>query len=264
MIEEKYRVHPKNRYPHKKIDIIMLSANRKDNTEKTIDYIYDRVEYPDKIRLIVVDDESVDGTIEMLERKCKEGKVDVLINRTENTISAAYNIGFRHVTSEYFVMAQDDLRIPKITPDVIIQLQDLMEKYPEQAGIGTRIERIPNMNWSLGNEDLAPARKALSAYFRIQLSSDFKKMGMLNPKKVWDDVSFLHKVRTNLKMDGSWAKNLWCSHKMGYAPDRNYKVVPRKWGFGHLTRMNQAIEKKPYPKVHKLTNIPLPGEKVYK
>lgn len=263
-MKNKYRVHPNNRYPNKTIDIIMLSANRKECTEKTIDYIYDRVEYPDKIKLIVVDDESVDGTVEMLKQKKKDGKVNILLNSGNNTISAAYNAGFAYVKSEYFLMMQNDIRAPKLNPDFIVQFQNLMEKYPEQAGIGAKIERVPNMDWTLGNKDLVPARKALSAYCRIQLRDDYRRMGMLNSQKTWDDINFLYKVREVLKMDCSWAKNIWCSHKMGYAPNRNYKIVPRKWGFGHLARMNQAIEKKPYPKVDEFTNIPLPGEKIYR
>lgn len=259
-----YRVHPDNRYPNKTIDIVLLTANRKECSEKTIDYICDRVQHPDKIRLIVIDDGSTDGTKEMLDKKKEEGKVAIIIHNTEHqTLSAAYNMGFKHVKSDYFMMCQDDIRIPKLEQDIIIQLQDLMEKYPNYGGIGTRIERIPNMDWTLGNEDLAPARKSLSAYFRIQLKSDYEKMGMLNASKTWDDVNFLLRIR-EIGLEGAWAKNLWSSHKMGYAPNRNYKHKPRLWGFGHLTRMNQAIERKPYPRVDENTNVPLDGEKCYR
>ena len=250
-------------YPNKTIDVVLLTCNRSAVTEQGIDDLYARVKYPDKIRLIVVDDDSVDDTPNMLKKKQEEGKVHVIISAPSTNICQGYNRGFEHVVSPYFLMMQDDIRIPKLEPDIIEQLIGLMEKYPEQGGIGCRIERIPNMDWALGNEDIAPARKSLSCYFRIQLKNDYEKMGRLDERKGWDDINFLARIR-NVGLEGSWAKNLWCSHARGYAPNRNYNIKPRSWGFNHLTRMNQAIERKPYPKVDEWTNVPLPGEKCYR
>lgn len=258
------RILSEDTYPNKTIDIVLLTCNRCKIAEESINDIYDRVKHPDKIRLIVVDDESVDDTPQMLERMKQEGKVHVLISAPSTNICQAYNRGFEHVQSPYFLMMQEDIRIPRLEPkDVIEQMIDLMEKYSNAGGIGCRIERIPNMNWALGNEDLAPARKSLSCYFRIQTKEDYINMGKLNEGRGWDDVNFFHRI-TAMGREAWWAKNLWCSHARGYAPNRNYNVKPRSWGFNHLSRMNQAIERKPYPKVHPDTNVPLPGEKCYR
>jgi len=66
----------------------------------------------------------------------------------------------------------------------------------------------------------------------------------------------------------SWANNLWADHSRGYCFDRGYTVKPRKWGWQDDAvgshRRNQAIEQKPYPKIDPKTNIPLPGEKIYR
>lgn len=253
------RVKEKDRYPNKEIDIILLSCNRKDNTKKTIDKLYSRVKDVSKIRLIVVDNKSVDGTYEMLRDYKERGLVNVLLSSPDDsTISESYNIGFASVKSEYFIMAQDDIDIPKLEPkDVIEQLQDLMEKYPEQVGIGCLIERIPNLNLSKGNSDLIPARKSLSAYFRIQTKKDFEEMGMLNPKKTWDDLNFQVRAREVLGKDCSWSRNIYCSHKRGYCKDRGYLTKPRKWGVGIHSRECQDWIVKPYPEVDPLTNKPL-------
>ena len=254
-------------YPESKIDIILLSCNRVKNTMQTIDRLYYALKYPGLINLIVVDNESIDGTYEYLQKELKNGRVHILETCPDvDPITKAYNIGFKHVASDYFIMMQDDIDIPKLEPrDIIEQLIELIEKHPEQGGIGCRIERIPNMNWDLGNEDLAPARKALSCYFRIQRKSDYEKMGMLDEHKSWDDINFLEKIR-KIGLEGSWAKNLWCSHARGYCLDRAYTVKPRKWGWagGIHSRMNQAIFKKPYPAVDSDTCVPLPGEKIYR
>lgn len=253
-------------YPNSPIDIILLSCNRIDNTRETIKQLYDRVAHPDKIRLIVVDNESVDGTREYLEEQKAMGAVHVLETcPADLLITSAYNIGFKHVQSELFIMMQDDITIPRLAPkDVIEQLIDLMDKYPDQAGIGLRIQRIPNLLVNEGNEDLIPSRKSLSAYFRIQRKSEFEAMGMLSDNKAWDDVDFHAKVHNVLKKDCSWTRNIWADHSRGYCLDRGYLIKPRKWGSGIHGRTRQAHLEKPYPKVDSDTCVPLPGEKVYR
>ena len=250
------RIPKEKQYPNVPISIILLTCNRKDNARITINELYKRVKYSDKIHLIVVDDESTDGTLELLREKKKEGKIDVLIeSKNFKNVSLAYNEGFKYVKSDYFICTQDDITPPKLEPkDVIEQLQDLMEKYPDHGGIGCRIERIQNMHWEEG--DLSRARKSLAAYFRIQTKEDYEKMGML-PSRDWDDVAFLGRVRKVLKKECSWSTHLWASHARGYGKDRGYLVLPKKWGIGIHSRDKQDYERKPYPEIDPITNVPL-------
>ena len=147
------------------IDIILISCNRVECTRFTINELHKRIKIP--FRLIVVDDESVDGTVDMLRAAQETGLVDVLSEGTEHrNICQSYNEGFKHVESPYFFCMQDDITVPDLDVCVMQQMIDLMEIHPEQLGIGLRIQRIPNMNWQPG--DITPARKSLSAYFRIQ------------------------------------------------------------------------------------------------
>jgi len=233
-------------------DIVLLTCNRKDFTRQTIEGLHERLTTP--FRLIVVDDESVDGTREYLEKLKEEGKVSVLIaNKTHKNICQGYNDGFKHVKSEYFFTMQDDIIIPKLEPDVIQQLVALIKKYPEYGGIGCRIQRIPNINWNQP-EEIIPARKALSAYFRVQRKDTMEKHGFGN--RDWDDRAFVQIVRERLGMGVGWAKNLWCNH-IGYCQDRGYHVKPRKWGTGIHSRTQQDWIKKPYPELDPLTNVPI-------
>ena len=252
-------VPKEKQYPNTKISIVLLTCNRKDNTKETIDQLYKRVKYPEKIHLIVVDNNSVDGTYKLLQEYKEKGMVDVLISSPDDsTISESYNIGFKCVESEYWIAQQDDITIPKLEPkDVIEQLIDLMEKYPKQVGIGLRIQRIPNLSLKNGNSDLIPARKSLSAYFRIQTKEDFIRMGMLNPKKIWDDVNFQMRVRGVLEKDCSWTRNIYADHSRGYCKDRGYLVKPRKWGTGIHSREHQDWIDRPYPEINPITNIPI-------
>jgi FkbM family methyltransferase len=245
-------------YPISTIDIILLSCNRIDNTKKTIDRLYHSIKYPDKIRLIVVDNESIDGTFEYLKEEKNNGRVCALETcPSDKPITMAYNIGFKHVQSELMIMMQDDIDIPELEPkDIIEQLIDLMNKYQEAGSIGCRIQRIPNLDWNKGNEDLLPARKAASAYFRISRRDDYIKMGMLNDRKDWDDINFCSRTRS-LDKECYWTKNLWCSHERGYCEDRGYKIKPRRWGIGIHSRTRQAHIDKPYPIIDPKTCVPL-------
>ena len=248
-----------------KTSIVLITCNRKDLSKKTIDGFYERLVNNKFIHLIVVDNNSQDGTVDLLKEYEKNNKIHKLVlldKENEVNISGAYNIGFKHVESELFFTAQDDVIIPELVPDVIEQLIDLLERYPEASMIGTRIQRIPNVNWTDG--DITPARKALSSYFRVQRKSEFLKMGE-NPfgTRNWDDIGTLSNVRNKLKKEGFWANNLWCDH-LGYMIEkRGYGDYNRKWSsVGSHTRI--ADLRKPYPKVDPKTNMPLPGQRVYK
>jgi glycosyltransferase involved in cell wall biosynthesis len=245
------------------IDIILLTCNRVDNSRETIDQLHKRIKVP--FRLIVIDDESVDGTQEYLKEQVELGRVDVFSSLKNSNICQAYNKGFEYVESDYFFCMQDDITVPDLDLCVTTQLIELLEKYPENASIGCRIQRIPNLDWSAGNEDIVPARKAASAYFRVHRKSDVEKLGK-EPfgNKSWDDMAWVSQVRNVLKMEASWAKNLWADHSRGYCPERGYHVKPRKWGTGIHSRLEQEIARKPYPKIDLKTNKPLPGEKIYR
>ena len=250
----------------KPIDIILTTCNRVEDSKETINQLYKRLKTP--FRLIVIDDDSVDGTKEYLEKEVKAGRVHVLDTEGNMNISQAYNKGFLHVESDYFFCMQDDITVPFLGTCIMQQLIDLMEKYPDHGGIGCRIQRIPNINWKASENELVLARKALSAYFRIQKREDIALLGD-NPfgNKIWDDVAFCSRVRKLLNKECSWAKDLWADHSRGYCHNRGYNVKDRKWGWGDNVgshNRNQAIKEKPYPKIYKDTCQPLPGEKIYR
>jgi len=244
----------------KPIDIILITCNRLEITKQTITDFYERLKTP--FNLIVVDDMSIDGTAEYLKEEKEKGRIKVLESLNNSNICQAYNKGFEFVESDFFITAQDDITPPDLEPDVIQQLIDLMIKYPNHGGIGLRIQRIPNVKWL--DKELTPARKALSAYFRIQRKKDFDGMEFPFGNRQWDDISFLDIVRNKKGLEGSWTTNLWADHSRGYCEDRGYKVKPRKWGIGIHSRRSQEHIKKPYPKIDPKINVPLKGQRIYR
>jgi len=243
------------------IDIILSTCNRRLFTRRTIDALHYRLDNPNLMRLIVVDDSSEDGTFEYLKREEKDCRVYKVISGNFKHLCEMYNKAFEYVETEYFIVMQDDLIIPKLKPDVVEQLIALMEKYPNHGGISCRIQHLPNMKWLDG--DLTPTRKALSALFRIQKKSDIEKAGGFG-NRVRDEIAFTIQMEKIGKKAG-WANNLWCNH-LGHCVDRGYEIKPRKWGTGiHSRELKETdIKRKPYPKIDLLTNRPLKGEKIYR
>lgn len=237
----------------KPIDIILLTCNRIHDTRITIDELYKRIKVP--FRLIVVDDSSIDGTIEYLREQKAFGRVNILEETSGHNVSQSYNLGFKYVESEFFFMMQNDITIPDLTPCVTQQLIGLMNKYPENGAIGCRIQRIPNMKWLDG--DLSPARKALSAYFRVQRKSDFAGDKTPFGNRIHDDLGFVNIMRKIKGKECSWANNLWADHSRGYGKTRGYTIEPETWGVGRHGSTRQDCVRKPYPKIDPKTNIPL-------
>lgn len=245
-----------------KTSIILLTCNRKALSKIAIDSLFERLINPQFIHLIVIDNNSFDGTVEMLKEYKDQGKISKLIllgdGETVN-IATAYNMGIKYVESDWFITMQDDIRISKLNPDIVEQLISLMEKYPDHGAISARIQRIPNLEINDGNEDLIPCRKSISAYFRIQKKSDMLKLETCFGTKDWDDLAMKQQMDT-IGKKASWCRNIWVDH-MGHADNRGYPDgYERAWGWG-----NKKVDpRKPYPKINSETCEPLAGEKIYR
>lgn len=246
--------------------VCLLTCNRKALSRITIDALWERLINADKfLHLIVVDNNSKDGTKEMLQEYKNNRKIGELVLLSDGevvNISMAYNICFKYVKSEFFYCMQDDIKIPKLNPDISEQLISLMEKYPEQGTIGARCQRIPNFQSNKGNDDLVPAKSSISAYFRVCRKSDMLKLGE-NPfsKKDWDDRAMKSQM-DKLGKESSWCRNIWVNH-MGHVENRGYpKGYIRSWGW--KSGNNGIDPRKPYPKIDDESCRPLDGEKVYK
>jgi GT2 family glycosyltransferase len=83
--------------------IVMLCWNRKDDVRESLLRIRG-IDYPN-IEVIVVDNASTDGTIEMIEKEFPEVH---LIKMYKNLGIEAYNIGFEQAKGEYIVIIDDD------------------------------------------------------------------------------------------------------------------------------------------------------------
>lgn len=135
----------------KKVDIIIVTYQRLRLLKIAIKAIKLRTKYPH--RLIVIDNNSTDGTREWLKEKKKDGMIDVVVYMKENVgLARGYQEGLKYVKSEYFVVCADDLIPPRLKPCWLEQELKIAKDNSEYGGIamkGCRISRFEALDEDL-------------------------------------------------------------------------------------------------------------------
>ena len=102
-------------------------------TIRTIDLIYDRTE-PDTFKIHVFDNGSDNVTRYELIRLLDRGRIESLHLDNRNT-GCLYNKGIFYMMTEskekYFCVTDNDIYPPKLEPDWLSRMIDIMEKYPK-------------------------------------------------------------------------------------------------------------------------------------
>lgn len=233
------------------IDIIQTTWNRKELLKKSVEGFIARTKTP--YRLIIVDNNSTDGTKDYL-RYGSLGKESIVITDGEKrSIAGAFSRGFEEVKSEYFITTNDDIMPPDLNPDWLQQLLTLIKNYPDHGGIDCRIQEIPNINWANDHPDLSYPRKSLGGYLRIQRKEDVEKMGGFGDR-TWDDLEFFKRM-TVIGKKCAYAKNIWANH-MGYSVENKGYGDFKDYPLYHEYFSNR-FKKKPYPEINPKTNEPI-------
>jgi len=245
-----------SQYKQGKIDIVLLTFNRRKILQRTLESIWARTKTP--YRLIIVDNNSNDGTVKWLRNKKKQGMIDELVEITEpQGLCHAYNEGFKLVRSKYFITTQDDILPPDLKPDWFIQMKDLLDRHSEYGAIAMRVGRMINIKFR-GEHEICDARRSCCAYFRIHKKSVVAKN---NPypfgerRGLTDDIEF-KKLMQRIGLKAGFSKFIWANHighsqveNKGYGKFTNY--------LGYNKARNDAKIRKPYPKINPKTNVPI-------
>lgn len=247
----------------KPIDIIIVTFNRRELLQETIEKIQERTKTPH--RLIVVDNYSVeDDTISYLKKAKSKGIIGLLILNGENIgLPPAYNKAFKYVESELFVTTNDDLIPPDLEPDWLERLVKLFKKYyPEYGAVGLRYVRMRNTRFEAEwlphypNNELGEAERAMPAVFRMQKKSDLEKLKHpFGDKEWWDDHVFKG-IMNKLGFRSGFAKNIWARHIAFAKPNKGYPEDFKDYLHYSEQRNKRDIEKGIAPMDPK-TNEPL-------
>lgn len=210
------------------IDIVMVTYNRLEFTLKAISHIKERTKTP--YRLIVVDNNSTDGSVKYLVKLKQEGVIGHLILLEENYgIHMAKNYGLALVRSHpYYIDTDNDLLCQDTDPDWIAQLTALMDKNPDYGAISCR----PQVLVGRSNKEFDEAGEVVEfshvgGHLRIMRTDAVRQVE--GWEKTWEAnrnhedhyiASQLHSI--GLKV--GYARDVRCWHMFG--ENWGYKNIP--------------------------------------
>jgi len=200
-----------------RIDIVVVSCNRLPCTRRAIRTIHERTFTP--FRLIVVDNGSFDGSVEWLLQAHRNGLIHRLVLLKENYgVHWAKNIGLHLVRSApYYVDTDNDIICPKLTPDWLEQLVELMDKHPDFGAIALRphvfVGGIPG--WSEEHEVVeVPWVGAVMRIMRTQLVREFGWKKVKQPGRDNEEKWVASKMHARGYRVG-YARDLYAIHLFG-------------------------------------------------
>lgn len=243
----------------KQIDIILLTCNRIKFLKQVIESFEERLKT--KFRLIIINNNSKDGTTEYLNDKKETAEYPIiLLHRKEGEElvgSRANTEGLKYIESEYFITTQDDLLVPDLSPCVIQQLIDLMERYPECGAICLRDQSMRRK--PIGDEEIIFNIGACPAWFRLQRKSDFDSVGGFGIAKRWEDTEILS-ICNKFGKKAGFASNLWVNN-IGLAIDRGYPswYLKEKEGDKRFEWIRNEKKQFKLKQIDPITNQPVEG-----
>lgn len=107
------------------VTVSIVSFNTKNLLKKCLQDVIDQ-NYEGKLEIIVVDNNSQDGTIEMLDESFKKN-IKVIKNSENLGFSKAHNQILKNITSDYVILLNPDTRIPQ---DTIQKMEEFLESRP--------------------------------------------------------------------------------------------------------------------------------------
>ena len=219
------------------IPIYITSFFRKKFTEKTVNFIHERTA-PGSFSLHVYDNGSDKDTQQFLVSLLDGKKIDSLTLDSRNT-GCLYNKSIFHVmtevTSPYYVVTDNDVFPPKLSPDWLSQMIGIMEAHKE---LGMLVPQIPPQNLQMPEEVLDDVVycKAVGNTLKIVrreafcLTDDFSKIGAFG-----DDWLISQAVK-NKGFKVAFCRNIFCLHA-GQCENWGYDPIeiahdPRKNSYG--------------------------------
>ena len=171
-----------------KITIIMLTWNQlEEATKPCVSSLYEFTPESD-FELIIVDNNSTDGTVEYL-RKLKEkyGNVKVIFNEENTGYSKGNNIGLREIgDAEYICLLNNDV---SFTPDWLDIVLDVFKKDEKIGMVSPRIQK----GKKLTKENYLQKYKKYLAKFKGEFSYNFTPLFccVIIKREVFDKVGYL-------------------------------------------------------------------------
>jgi GT2 family glycosyltransferase len=112
-----------------KVTVIVVSFNTKSLLKSCIESLLDK---SNGCRILIIDNNSKDGSVEYLKSVARRGKIEVFFNNTNLGFSGANNLGLKMAKSEYVLLLNSDTQL--LANNTIEEISEWMSKNKE-AGI---------------------------------------------------------------------------------------------------------------------------------
>jgi dolichol-phosphate mannosyltransferase len=159
------------------ISVIIPTYNEAVNLSLLIPKIHDVLNGTYEHEIIIVDDNSPDGTAKIAQSLSKRHNVRVIVRKNERGLSSAVIRGFREAKGSILCVMDADLSHP---PDVLPKLIDKLESY--DIAVGSRLVRGGGSeSWPFHRKfiswcaqmlarPLTPVKDAMSGFFAVKKS----------------------------------------------------------------------------------------------
>ncbi len=191
-----------------KLSVIIVNYNVEHFLEQCLNSVF-ASRHDFAVEVIVVDNNSVDGSVEMLQEKFPQ--VKLIANKDNRGFSKANNQGIRIARGEYILLLNPDT---VVEPDTFSKVVAFMDEHPEAGGLGVKMldgkgNFLPESKRGLptpaaafykmfGLSKIFPRSKRFAAYHQGHLSKDevheievLSGAFMLMRKSVLDKVGLL-------------------------------------------------------------------------
>lgn len=158
-----------------KASIVLPTYNEKDNIVELINAIFNALPNPIEFEVVVVDDNSPDGTAEAVRRNFEgDSRVKLFVRTEERGLATAIRYGAEHSTGEILVFMDTDFNHdPAILPQMIkfLEYYDIIigSRFVMAGGMEDRFRQFSSLIYNYGIRLLfrTPIHDNLSGFFSI-------------------------------------------------------------------------------------------------
>lgn len=124
-----------------KLSIVILNWNGKEMLESFLPTLIDN-SFGDGISIIVADNSSTDGSVEMVKKQFSDVRL-ILLDRNYG-FAEGYNRALKQVESEYFMLLNSDV---EVTKEWLSPLLEYMDSHPETAACQPKLRDYKNREY---------------------------------------------------------------------------------------------------------------------
>ncbi len=230
------------------ISIIVPTYNEKDNVGLLLERVHKSMKNFD-YEIIIIDDNSPDGTSELVNKISKEYFVRLIVRRSEKGLASAIVEGFKNARGNIFVVMDADHQHPpeKITSlveeiykgsDIVVGSRYIEETVEESSFIRKAISRCANIPAKILFKELANVKDIQSGFFALR--REVVENLDLNPRgyKILIEILVLGNYRNVKEISYNFSKRKYGKTKLGIGTiiDYVFHLAILSWRKGGLKR----------------------------